>query len=121
MSRADADAVSAPSPASDVQIERLRSEIGDLDRELVRIIARRMEVARRIGAAKRRLGRPTLDPRREAAVVRGMVEAARAQGLDGEAVRELFWKLIGLCRHTQLDDASTDPSNSGAGGVPRQP
>ena len=43
---------------------------GSIARELVALIARRTELARRTGEAKRAAGKPTLDPAREAVVIR---------------------------------------------------
>jgi chorismate mutase len=85
------------------ELEELRHEIESIDRDLVALLARRVEVARRIGGAKRQTGRPTLDPAREAAVVRRAGELAREAGLDAEEVRELFWHVIGLSRRAQTN------------------
>ena len=54
-------------------------------------------------AAKGVLGLPTLDPAREAAVVRRAGELARDAGLDGDDVRYIFWHLIGLSRRAQME------------------
>lgn len=83
------------------ELERLREEIEAIDRTLIQLIARRVELARRVGEVKRGGGLPTLDPRREAAVVRRAGESARGVGLAAEDVREIFWHLIGLCRRAQ--------------------
>ncbi|NIP81725.1 MAG: hypothetical protein GWM90_21920 [Gemmatimonadetes bacterium] len=81
----------------------LRERIGAVDREILDAVARRLELARRIGARKRDAASATLDPEREAAVIRRAVETGRELGLPAEAVRELFWTLVGLCRSAQLD------------------
>ncbi len=41
---------------------------------------------------------PTLDPAREAVIVRKASEAARAHGIPEEGVRQLFWSMLALCR-----------------------
>ena len=80
----------------------LRAEVERVDAELVRLLAERAALARRIGAAKRALGRPTLDPPREAAVVRRAAELARAAGVaDEEGVRGIFWQLVAMARRAQ--------------------
>jgi chorismate mutase len=83
------------------ELARLRDAVGDVDARLVALVAERVRLATAIGAAKRRLGRPTLDPRREAAVVRRAGELAREHGLDDEAVRAVFWQLMALARRAQ--------------------
>lgn len=93
-----ADAGEAPAAA----LARLRREIEAVDAQLVALVAARTRLAAGVGAAKRALGRPTLDPVREAAVVRRAAELARDAGLaDEEAVRAIFWQLMALARRAQ--------------------
>lgn len=82
----------------------LREQLERVDRELVRLMAERVRLAREIGAAKRDAGMPTLDPAREAAVVRRAAALAREHDLDEEEVRAVFWKLIGGARRAQQGD-----------------
>jgi chorismate mutase len=81
-----------------------RERIADIDDQLLRLVADRVESAREVGRAKREAGAATLDPAREAAVVREAVARARALALPAEPVRELFWVLIRLCRDAQLQE-----------------
>jgi chorismate mutase len=83
------------------EVERLRDAIAELDRRLVDLIVERIHLAQEIGVAKQRAGIPTLDPAREAAVVRAAAERARTSGLNDEGVRDLYWRLIALCRGAQ--------------------
>jgi chorismate mutase len=85
-------------------VEGLRAGIEDVDREILERVARRVELARRIGAMKKGAAAATLDPEREAAVIRRAVETARELGLPAEPVRELFWTLVGMCRMAQLEE-----------------
>ncbi|HEX2077752.1 MAG TPA: chorismate mutase [Longimicrobium sp.] len=95
-----ATVVAAP-PAA--ELARLRGEIERIDRQIVALIAERVALAREVGPVKHALGMPTLDPPREAAVVRRAGQLARDAGLDDEGVRYLFWHLVGLCRRAQLE------------------
>lgn len=90
--------------ARTAELERLRAEIDAVDASLVDAFARRVAIARRIGDLKEEAGQPVLDPSREAAVVRRAAERAREAGLDEEAVREVFWRLVGLSRRTQREE-----------------
>ena len=90
------------SPAD--ELARLRVEIERIDRELIALIAERVGLARQVGVAKRAIGAPTLDPAREAAVVRRAGTLAREAGLADEDVRYLFWHLIGLSRRAQMEE-----------------
>ena len=85
------------------ELDRLRGEIQRIDRELIRLIRDRVDLARAIGQTKRGSGLPILDPAREAAVVRRAGELAREAGLHDEDVRYLFWHLIGLSRRVQME------------------
>lgn len=88
------------------ELDALRAEIERIDAELVRGVAARMRLARRIGRLKQDAGMSLVHPAREAAVVRRAGELAREQGLDDEAVRELFWRLIEMSRKAQAEGGS---------------
>ncbi|MCD6373435.1 MAG: chorismate mutase [Thermococcus sp.] len=51
------------------EIERLRARIDEIDREILRLLDERMEVALRIGEVKARLNVPIPDPAREMEVL----------------------------------------------------
>lgn len=87
------------------ELGRLREKIEDLDRALIGLIADRVRLAREVGTEKRAAGLPTLDPKREAAVVRKAVTLAREAGLENDdEIRQVFWLLIGLSRRAQARD-----------------
>jgi chorismate mutase len=85
-------------------LHRCRHEIESLDRELIALLARRVAVSKEIGVAKRGAGLPTLDPAREAEVIRRAAGMARDAGLNDEKVRDIFWHVIGLSRSVQVDE-----------------
>ena len=82
-------------------LERLREEILDCDRELVRVLARRKDLVREVGALKARLGRQVTDPGREAEVARRAAILARDAGVDEELVRNLIWQIMAAARKQQ--------------------
>lgn len=82
-------------------LDQLRLEIEAVDVRLVELIAQRVLLARQVGLLKRGAGLPTLDPAREANVVRHASALARDAGLAAEEMREIFWHVIGLCRRAQ--------------------
>lgn len=84
---------------------RCRDAIDRLDEALVMILAERCAIASAAAQAKRAAGQPIMDPAREAAVVRRAAELARTAGMDDEAVRRLFWLVVGMARSTQLEPA----------------
>ena len=84
-------------------LKRLRDRIEQIDREIVKLIAERVELAREVGAVKQALDMPTLDPAREAVVIRRSGELAREAGIEEEDVRQIFWHLVGLSRRAQIE------------------
>jgi chorismate mutase len=95
--------VSAPGTATAAErLRALRERIEQVDREIIAQIGERVRLAREVGAAKREMGVPALDPAREAVVVRRACELAREAGVGEEDVRYIFWHLIGLSRRVQM-------------------
>jgi chorismate mutase len=78
-----------------------RASIEALDGRLVALLAERVAHGRRTAELKRAAGLPLLDPKREAEVIRRVGVSAREHGLPTEAVREIFWHVIGLSRRAQ--------------------
>ena len=83
---------------------RCRQQIEALDRELVTLLVKRVALSKEIGAMKKVAGLPTLDPAREAEVIRRAAAMAREAGLPDEKVRDIFWHVIGLSRAVQVDE-----------------
>jgi chorismate mutase len=89
---------------STVEVDRIRDRLDRIDADLVEMIARRAELGRALGHAKRSAGLPMIDFSREAAVVRRAAVLARHRGLPEEDVREIFWDLISVTRRVQLEE-----------------
>lgn len=90
-----------PTEGPDARMRRLRAGISRLDASLVALLAERVALAREIGGVKDAAGLMPLDPAREAEVVRAGAALARQAGLDAEEVREILWRVMGLCRRAQ--------------------
>jgi chorismate mutase len=88
------------------ELNDCREEIMRIDRDIVALLRRRIQIARRTGTLKRALGLPILDPRREASVIRSAITQARETGLPEEPVREIFWLILGLSRKAQQAEGS---------------
>ena len=95
----------AESAARD-ELAQCRDEIVKIDREIVRLLRMRLDLALKTGVLKRGLGLPILDPGREAAVIRTAGESAREARLPEELVREIFWRILGLSRSAQQESES---------------
>lgn len=76
------------------KLDPLRSELGQIDREILALVARRQAVAQRIGQVKRDAGIPTRDFRQEKDVVERARAAAVQHGLTPQLGEELILALI---------------------------
>ena len=87
------------------ELAQCRQEIAAIDRQLIDLLRKRVDLGLRTGVIKREMGLPILDPGREAAVIRSAIEAARTVDLPDEPVREIFWRILGLSRTAQENEA----------------
>src|SRR5258706_11774348 len=75
-------------------LDPLRSELGQIDRDILGLVAKRQVVAQKIGQVKRDLGMPTRDYRQERDVVERARAAAVQHGLPPTLGEELVLALI---------------------------
>jgi chorismate mutase len=92
-----------PIPPEEAQelLDAARKRISEVDDALIRTIGERRDLVLAVARAKEALGRPVLDPAREAAVVRRAAERARELGVDEEMTRDVIWRIIAAARATQ--------------------
>lgn len=76
------------------RLDSLRTELGQIDRDILALVARRQAVAQKIGQLKRDAGIPTRDYRQERDVVERARAAAVEHGLTPELGEELILALI---------------------------
>ena len=92
-------------------LHRLRQDIDAIDRQLVELFRRRMDVTRKVGEYKRAQGIPVLDQERERQVLQNKGELA------GEALRPavitLFQTVMALSRRQQRDLMGQGADNPG--------
>lgn len=84
-----------------MKVERWRKKIDKIDNEIVRLIARRKEYAKRIGKEKRKKKMPIRDTKREKKVLAKVRTAAKKHGIDEGKVERLFAHLIEVSRRAQ--------------------
>ena len=101
-------------PAPERELEALRERIRRLDLELVERAAERIELARRVGEAKRKRNQPTVDYAQERVVLERARAAARERGLDPAVAADLFAGLI-RAAVTAQDEDSLRSSGAGIG------
>jgi chorismate mutase/prephenate dehydrogenase len=83
------------------QLEHLRQRICEIDAELLKLVANRMETAKAIGEQKKRAGIPLRDWNVERQVLDRAAQQADDLGLPPKAVRALMQHLIATSRDEQ--------------------
>jgi chorismate mutase len=93
--------------AAAAALERIRERIDQIDEGLIDLMAARLELALEAAEVKTAGGMAQEDLAREAAIVRRATALARDRGLEAEATREVFWKLMALSRAAQRRNGGT--------------
>jgi chorismate mutase len=104
-------------------IEYWRTEIDEIDRELLRLLNRRARLAIKVGSLKRAAGLPCCDPDRER-VVLSTLRQANTGPLDSPAVTKLFRRIIAESRRveTRVPSAEEGEREKGKGtGIRTEP
>jgi len=83
------------------ELAQVREGIDEIDRDLVALLARRAELARRAGRAKQAIGATVLDAGRESALLTDRARWAKEAGLDEEGVDDVFRSILRLSRTIQ--------------------
>lgn len=90
------------SPTDSPDLAALRRELDGVDRGLVDLIARRLEIVAEVGAAKARTDTPVRDAERERAVLDGVAAVAEERGVSPDLVRRIFREIIGYAVDRQV-------------------
>jgi|ERR1039458_4114042 chorismate mutase len=72
------------------ELEGMRHELDVLDDELLRVIAKRMDIVRDVGEYKKAHGLPALDPARWQAVLDSRIASAQALNQPSEFITSVY-------------------------------
>lgn len=89
-------------------ISRVRRHIDQIDRQIVRLLARRQDLSLEIGRTKEARGLPVHMPDREEELVEVVRTEASHLGVDGRHVEELFTIILAESRRLQHQQRSSD-------------
>jgi len=98
-------------PAASASLAELRAAIAAVDEGMLALVARRLQLSRDVGAAKRALGQPVRSFAVEAEVLERFRSGAAARGLDPDLAERLAHELIRATVRLQEDAL---PAASGA-------
>lgn len=79
-----------PSSSPDRRLEILRSEIDEIDCEILQALSRRMEVSRKIGALKKETRMPVLQPLRYNDILKSRIAEAESLGINPDMMRKIL-------------------------------
>ena len=96
---------------SEPELQSLRREIDQIDRELLELLARRMRLVLRVGDYKRDRELPVYDPERERAILERLAQDAPSP-LTAESVKRVFERLIDESRCLEQHHMAACRSNS---------
>jgi len=82
-------------------IKELREKINAIDRDLLELISKRVDLAKKIGELKKEKGLPIADYKRELEVLERGKRLAEQLGLDAELMEVALRAIIGMCRKAQ--------------------
>ncbi|MBS0445463.1 MAG: prephenate dehydratase [Proteobacteria bacterium] len=85
------------SPASDHDLQALRTQIDSLDRELLALLNRRAGLAQQVGEIKKKEGSVAFRPEREAQVIAGLKQANPGP-LQSDSVAPIWREIMSACR-----------------------
>lgn len=77
-------------------LDQVRDEVKDVDLEILRLLAKRMQLAGRIVEIKKREGMAINDDRQNDLVLNRAMDRALELGLDTAAIKELFRQIIAM-------------------------
>lgn len=92
---------------SSLGVNRMRLDVDQIDREVVRLLARRRDFSRSIGKLKAEQGLPIRSPEREAELLDDLRSEAKLYGMDQEYVVTLFELVLEQSRKLQEEDRSS--------------
>lgn len=82
-----------------IAIKELRGKIDRIDRKIIRLLEKRVEVAGRIGKIKKRNGLKISDIGREKEIIKNVSNS----GIDKNFVKKLFGLIIEYCKDEEKD------------------
>jgi len=72
------------------RITELRQEVDSIDEHIIELLGKRMEIAKKMGALKRRNNVSTLQPERWNEIIQSRISLGQEQALSGEFIFQLF-------------------------------
>lgn len=82
------------------QIDKLRNRIDGIDRKILKLIEKRVDLAKNIGGIKKRNGLKISDSERERKVIENVLSSSN---IDKDFLKKLFRLIIKYCKDEEKD------------------
>ncbi len=86
---------------TEARINELRSQVDEVDRELIRILNERARIVQELVAIKSEAGKPLFDPKREEEILRRVAERNEGPIYD-TSMREIFEFILHRIRDLEI-------------------
>ena len=86
---------------TEARIQKLRSRVDEVDRELIRILNERARIVQELVTIKAETGKPLFDPRREEEILRRVAEENEGPIYDS-SMREIFELILHRIRDLEV-------------------
>lgn len=84
-------------------LEEVRDRISEVDRDIVELLGKRLELVVEANREKVKTGQPVHDEERVGEVLEEITDLATEMGLDSHAVKEIFEIIIEQCEEKQFE------------------
>ena len=75
-------------------IEKLRKEVREVDREIIKLIGKRLSITKKIGGKKKNKGIPLKDWKVEKEVIKNAMDVASSEGLSKKLIKRIMGNII---------------------------
>lgn len=80
---------------------KLRSNLDEIDREILNLLMKRTEIVRRVGSIKKQRDIPIVDEEREETVYCNVAKFASKNDIDSHQIKSIFREIMLLSRKVQ--------------------
>ena len=85
------------------EIEKLRSDLDEIDIEILQLLMRRTEIVKKIGLIKKQYAMPIVDRKREKKVYNNVKEFALKHELDYDQIKSIFKEIMQFSKKVQSE------------------
>ncbi|MCS7151413.1 MAG: prephenate dehydratase [Endomicrobia bacterium] len=82
------------------QLQKLRVKIDTIDKQILKLLNKRAELAKKIGKLKFLIGQTIYSPEREKEIIQRLIKLNKGP-LDESDIKEIYTTIIHICRHQQ--------------------